>query len=594
MKRADKEADPRFEELVYDARYRKARLGPNRPDARFAEAAQQFQEPAEPDRRGGRKKVKQALQEELGLPAPRLSLEEASAASAPSSDEEDIDMAVVQQYLGGPEEEAPSVWSEHDDAPAFAGAAARLALLNYDWAKLRAGDLMIAFSSFLPPGGRLNRVTVYPSDFGLQKLKQEELEGPGDIFKPEAAPRADPPAQAKPLRKPKAQQQQPQKPGRQADAAEWVAGDDAETGLDLNKLRRYERERLKYYYAVLEFDSSATADAVFEACNGYELEKTGIKVDLRAVPDDLAFPHPPKETCTEKPSQASALNFLNRALTHTSVTCTWDEPERDNKRNELLFKDGIADQLDLDDYIAPGFEEPVYEDDEEDAAPLLAEDSPLEQSAASDSEDSAEAAQQVVERVNIHDDFDKKNKRRGIKISFKNPLEVKGALEDDNPLGKRVFSMKHSRKELQAADEEEEDGADFFEPADLEASSGHMPPPQQTRKPVKDEALKSLKFKERMREKKRQAKLEKERSRAEKQEEKQARAMRQQQQTEDLALLAGEKRLKTDFEPDLRDARFPLFADPDLAVDPTSTAFDKKKHARLLAAKKASRSSVIN
>lgn len=575
MKRTDKERDPRFEELVYDQRYRKSKATQPRPDPRFAQAAQQFDDPLLPDRRGGHKKVKHSLRQELGLHAPE-DLDEASPAS---SDAEDIDMAVVQRYLGAPEEEAPSVWSEHDDAPAFAGAARRLALQNYDWAKLRAGDLMITFCSFLPPGGRLERVTVYPSDFGLQKLRQEELEGPGDIFKPEDAAQEAPPAKAKQPRKAAAQAQ---KPRRQTDAAEWVAGDDAETGLDLNKLRRYERERLKYYYAVLDFDSPATADAVFEACNGYELEKTGIKVDLRAVPDDLDFPHPPKETCTEKPSQATALNFLNRALTHTSVTCTWDEPDRDNKRNELLFKDGIADQLDLDDYIAPGIEEPVYDTDD-DAAPQLAEDSPLEQSAASKSEERAEPAQPRIERVNIHDDFDKQKKKRGIKISFKNPLEVKGALEDDNPLGKRVFSIKHARKEL-LPDDQEDEAADFFEP--LAAPDAPARPPAHPRKPVKDEALKNLKFKERMREKKRQAKLEKERSRTERQLEKQQRQARQQQQTEDLALLAGEKKLKGAFEPDLRDSRFPLFADPDLAVDPTSAAFDKKKHARLLAAKK--------
>ncbi len=579
MKRGEKETDPRFEELVYDARYKKSKLKPQGVDARFVKAAEQFEERQVPDRRGGFKKVKETLGQELGAAAPVGDSAEASG----SSDAEDIDMAVVQQYLGGPEEEAPSVWSEKDDAPAFEASVRRLALMNYDWAKVRSGDLMIAFCSFLPPGGRLNRVTVYPSDFGLQKLRQEELEGPGDIFKPDsdAQPEAEP-------QKGKKAKVQAQKPGRQAATGEWVAGDEAETGLDLNKLRKYERERLKYYYAVLEFDSGSSADAVFEACNGYELEKTGIKVDLRAIPDDLAFPHPPKEVCTEKPSKASGLNFLNRALTHTSVNCTWDEPDKDNKRNELLFKDDYADKVDLDDYIAPGIEDAVYEDDE-DAAPILADDSPLEQSAASDSEEPLDQSPVQPQRVNIHDDFDKKNKKRGIKITFKNPLEYKGSIEDDNPLGKRVFSMKHAKKELHADDEEEETG--FFEASADAEDSGQLAPPQKQRKPVKDENLKNLKFKERMREKKRQAKLEKERERTEKKQQKEQRFRQQHKQVEDLELVVGEKKLKGEFQLDLRDARFPLFEDPDLAIDPTSTAFDKKKHAQLLAAKRDQRGS---
>lgn len=582
MKKGTKEQDPRFEELIYDERYKKSKQKREQADGRFEREADKFEERVVPDKRGGFKKVKESLKQELGIESLPQGFEEESQAS---SDVEDIDMEVVKQYLGAPEEEAESVWSEKDEAPAFEGSVRRLALMNYDWSKISAGDLMITFGSFLPPEGRLTRVTVYPSDFGLQKLKQEELEGPGDIFKPDSdlvdqAPTADELAPQKSHRRDRPRPHT--KPGRQAETGAWVAGDEAETGLDLNKLRKYERERLKYYYAVIDFDSGRTADAVFEACNGYELEKTGIKIDLRAIPDDLKFPHPPKETCTEKPSQSSGLNFLARALTHTSVNCTWDEPELGNKKNELLFKDGYADKIDLDDYIAPGMEDGVYDDDSEQAG--LADASPAEQSAATDSEAAEEPSSKPVEKVNLYDDFDKKKKKKGIKITFKNPLEYKGGIEEDNPLGKRVFSMKHSRKELEA--DAEEEGADFFQAEPEADEAGHLAPPQRSKKPVKDENLKNLKFKERMREKKRQAKLDKEQERNEKKQQKEERSKHQDRQTADLELVVGEKKLKGEFKVDLQDARFPIFEDPDLAIDPTSAAFDRKKHSQLIHAKK--------
>jgi hypothetical protein len=39
-------------------------------------------------------------------------------------------------------------------------------------------DIYAALRSFLPAGGRLLRVTVYPSDYGLQRMATEEAAGP--------------------------------------------------------------------------------------------------------------------------------------------------------------------------------------------------------------------------------------------------------------------------------------------------------------------------------------------------------------------------------------------------------------------------------
>lgn len=42
--------------------------------------------------------------------------------------------------------------------------------------------MYVVLSSFLPKGGQILSVAVYPSEFGLQRMKEEELHGPIGLF----------------------------------------------------------------------------------------------------------------------------------------------------------------------------------------------------------------------------------------------------------------------------------------------------------------------------------------------------------------------------------------------------------------------------
>lgn len=54
----------------------------------------------------------------------------------------------------------------------------RLAIVDLDWDKIRAVDLLAVLRSFLGTGQTIRGVAVYPSDFGLQKMKVEAAVGP--------------------------------------------------------------------------------------------------------------------------------------------------------------------------------------------------------------------------------------------------------------------------------------------------------------------------------------------------------------------------------------------------------------------------------
>ena len=54
-------------------------------------------------------------------------------------------------------------------------------------------------------------------------------------------------------------------------------------------MREYQLNRLKYYYAVASFDSPETANAIYDACNGFEYQTSGILLDLSFIDDDMTF-----------------------------------------------------------------------------------------------------------------------------------------------------------------------------------------------------------------------------------------------------------------------------------------------------------------
>lgn len=105
------------------------------------------------------------------------------------------------------------------------------------------------------------------------------------------------------------------------------------------KLRQYQLNRLKYFYAVIECDSIATADKIYAECDGLEYESTANKLDFRFIPVDVSFDDDePRDVCEELPdlSKYKPRIFTTKALQQGKVELTWDE--NDMERQEIQEK----------------------------------------------------------------------------------------------------------------------------------------------------------------------------------------------------------------------------------------------------------------
>lgn len=171
----------------------------------------------------------------------------------------------------------------------------RLAVLDMDWDNIRAVDVLAFLSSFCPRGGEVHEVTIHPTQFGMKRLEEEAKHGPRVAFSDEG------------------------------DHAQW--NDDTEDkdtinndDEDLERVRQYEREKLRYYFAVAMCDSAKTANVIYRECDSTEYERSGNIVDLRFIPDGHSFSdRPVKDHATRIPAGYQPPRFETKALQHTQV-----------------------------------------------------------------------------------------------------------------------------------------------------------------------------------------------------------------------------------------------------------------------------------
>uniref|UniRef100_A0A8B9JB91 ESF1, nucleolar pre-rRNA processing protein, homolog (S. cerevisiae) n=1 Tax=Astyanax mexicanus TaxID=7994 RepID=A0A8B9JB91_ASTMX len=182
-----------------------------------------------------------------------------------------------------------------------------------DWDRIKAKDLLALFSSFKPKDGVVLSVTIYPSEFGKERMKAEETQGPLELTNLPDDPEADTEDQR----------------------------------IYREKVRDYQFKRLRYYYAVVECDSVETAAKIYEECDGFEYESSCSMVDLRYCD-------------TFSGLKATAEKLVKKKLEGKDKLTPWEEflekkkekkkEKRKEKKEEVAISDDeLPADVDLDD-----------------------------------------------------------------------------------------------------------------------------------------------------------------------------------------------------------------------------------------------------
>ena len=239
----------------------------------------------------------------------------------------------------------------------------RLAVVNLDWDNIRATDLMAVFSSFIPSTGRITKISIYPSDFGRERMDREDMEGPPkDIF-----PSQKVDSEISDLSE-QSESEGVEQEDNDSKIKKSIIEEDKGIEFDSAKLRRYQLERLRYFFAVIDCSSTTVAEAIYNAVDGTEYLTTANFFDLRFISKDTDFESDiPRDECERIPHNYKPNDFVTDALQHSKVKLTWDADDVERKEAQKRAFSGSRDAIkdnDLKAYLASDSSE-----DEEDIAP---------------------------------------------------------------------------------------------------------------------------------------------------------------------------------------------------------------------------------
>lgn len=352
--------DPRFANFQTDPRYRlpskrnthvklDKRFSHMLRDPEFSRKARfdRFGRPLAPD--SGKKKLERFYEEAEVEADDDLAVQKELDRVDRDDDEEPLseESASENETTSSDEENEAEEDIEEVEFPATQGdvpmgeVSSRIAIVNLDWDNIRAADLMTVFSSFIPSNGRLLKVSVYPSEFGKERMEREEMEGPPKgIFATKPAASDDSSA----LEDEEEDDEQ---------IKESILKGDKGEEFDSAKLRRYQLERLRYYYAVLECSSPTVAKFIYDAVDGTEYLSTANFFDLRFVPDETDFSEDaPRDECEKIPDGYKPNEFVTGALQHSKVKLTWDADDVTRKEAQAKAFRGGRKEIDENDLKA--------------------------------------------------------------------------------------------------------------------------------------------------------------------------------------------------------------------------------------------------
>ncbi|KAI3652224.1 hypothetical protein MP228_003527 [Amoeboaphelidium protococcarum] len=257
-----------------------------------------------------------------------------------------------------------------DRVPIMEDATPRLALVNVDWDNLNSHDIMRIMNAFKPAGGSVLKVAVYKSSFGKKRLAEEELYGPPkEIFNSSQNGKADDGNQSEyddNDEKYQSEDLEDQLQSSDGQNDKLLQNSSHEETFNVVALRKYQLERLRYYYAIITCDSKETSSAIYQECDQLEFEHSTTQLDLRFVPEEEQFNEDDiRDQCSfedfdqanQKNSRSIITELRNKAnqtnyLGYSAVKCSWDDDAPERKVMKKKWTKEELQQIDFNTYLA--------------------------------------------------------------------------------------------------------------------------------------------------------------------------------------------------------------------------------------------------
>ena len=180
----------------------------------------------------------------------------------------------------------------HEAVERLDDATSRLAVVNLDWDRVRAVDLHSLLQSFLSGTGTIKRVSIYPSQFGMERMAHEEQFGPQGIYNEDDASESSSSSSS-----------------TATTYSETTNDDRSAGGVDTEKLRMYEMDKLRYYFAVVECNTVTASKLSVPQCDGLEYESSSLVLDLRFIPDSVTFDQKARSSSAHLPENYKPPDF---------------------------------------------------------------------------------------------------------------------------------------------------------------------------------------------------------------------------------------------------------------------------------------------
>ncbi|KAG1793559.1 hypothetical protein EV424DRAFT_1354192 [Suillus variegatus] len=159
----------------------------------------------------------------------------------------------------------------------------RLAVVNLDWDHVRAAHLYKIFSSLVSPAAPATLPMPVPMQPKDEKSLQNTKSAKATITR-----------------------------GRVLSVRVYPNGAD----YDEDALRKYQLERLRYYYAIVECDTTEAAVHIYNELEVTELERSANVFNLSFVPDEMAFDEEYRDEATDDPgTRYRAVEFVTDTIT---------------------------------------------------------------------------------------------------------------------------------------------------------------------------------------------------------------------------------------------------------------------------------------